>query len=196
MAKALFHKNQRVFVKPVGTWALVERVIPHWVKDVEEPLRVTYDTGLGREFTASQLSSEADMRETDSIEEDDELLYENWRIHRAAARWQGHDINPNHPHPGTYPVVFTDEQDWGGWRVPGAEYDRDPARIEHQARMVVNAPDMLRILKDLADIVDQQQENCPAEILALTKRCSTILRHVYEVNETEDWIDPQLAHAS
>ena len=24
MAKAQFHKNQRVYVKPVGTWALVE----------------------------------------------------------------------------------------------------------------------------------------------------------------------------
>ncbi len=30
MAKALFHKSQRVFVKPVGTWAIVEKVIPHW----------------------------------------------------------------------------------------------------------------------------------------------------------------------
>ena len=28
MAKAQFHKNQRVYVKPVGTWALVERVDP------------------------------------------------------------------------------------------------------------------------------------------------------------------------
>ena len=27
MAKALFHKNQRVYVKPVGTWALIERVV-------------------------------------------------------------------------------------------------------------------------------------------------------------------------
>ena len=42
MAKALFHKSQRVFVKPVGTWALIEKVVPHWVKDVDEPLRVTY----------------------------------------------------------------------------------------------------------------------------------------------------------
>ena len=27
MAKAKFHKSQRVFVKPVGTWAYVEAVI-------------------------------------------------------------------------------------------------------------------------------------------------------------------------
>ena len=25
MAKAAFHKNQKVFVKPVGTWAVVEQ---------------------------------------------------------------------------------------------------------------------------------------------------------------------------
>ncbi|HIK64444.1 MAG TPA: hypothetical protein EYG02_05380, partial [Henriciella marina] len=61
MAKALFHKSQRVFIKPVGTWAIVEKVIPHWVKDVEEPLRVTYDVGLGREFSATELVSEEVM---------------------------------------------------------------------------------------------------------------------------------------
>ena len=26
MAKASFHKNQRVYVKPVGTWALIEKI--------------------------------------------------------------------------------------------------------------------------------------------------------------------------
>ena len=30
MAKAKFHKSQRVFVKPVGTWAHVEAVVPQW----------------------------------------------------------------------------------------------------------------------------------------------------------------------
>jgi hypothetical protein len=45
MAKAQFHKNQRVYVKPVGTWALIERVIPHWAKGLDEPLRVYYDVG-------------------------------------------------------------------------------------------------------------------------------------------------------
>ena len=28
MAKAKYHKAQRVFVKPVGTWAYVEAVVP------------------------------------------------------------------------------------------------------------------------------------------------------------------------
>ena len=193
MAKALFHKNQRVFVKPVGTWALVEQVIPHWVKDVEQPLKVTYDVGLGREFVAAELVSEGSMRDNDRADEDDDdFLYENWRVHRAKARWQGAETNMSHPYPGTYPVIFTDEQDWGGWRVPGAEYDRDPARIEHQARMVVNAPDMLRVIKSIADFATDQPENCPAEIITISKRCGSILRHVYGVNEE---LEAELAKA-
>jgi len=182
MAKALFHKNQRVYVKPVGTWALIEKVIPHWVKDVEQPLRVTYDVGLGRDFTAPELVSEAVMRGNDQTQdEEDEILLENWRIFRQKARWQGAEENASHPFPGTYPVIMTDEQDWGGWRVPGSEYDRDPNRIEHQARMIVNSPDMLRIVKTVAEMVAEQPENCPAELVQLAKRCGSILRHVYEV---------------
>ena len=58
MAKAVFHKGQRVYVKPVATWAVIEQVHPQWVKGVEEPLRVTYDTGLGRDFQAHELAAE------------------------------------------------------------------------------------------------------------------------------------------
>ena len=56
MAKALFSKGQRVFVKPVGAWATIERILPHWVKGVEEPLKVFYDVGLGRDFQGHELS--------------------------------------------------------------------------------------------------------------------------------------------
>ena len=42
MATALFHKNPAVYVKPVGTWALIERVLPQWVKGMDEPLRVMW----------------------------------------------------------------------------------------------------------------------------------------------------------
>ena len=58
MAKAQFHKNQRVYVKPVGTWALIEHVVPHWAKGIDEPIRIHYDVGLGREFAAEELLSE------------------------------------------------------------------------------------------------------------------------------------------
>ncbi len=49
--------------------------------------------------------------------------------------------------PGTYPVVATDEGSNGGWRVGGSEYDRDPQRVEHQARMIVHTPDLMRIAR-------------------------------------------------
>ena len=75
MAKAAFHKNQKVFVKPVGTWAVVEQVLPQWVKGLEEPLKVHYDVGLGREFSASELVADK------SAQSDDELAdIENWRV--------------------------------------------------------------------------------------------------------------------
>ncbi len=182
MAKAIFHKAQRVYVKPVGTYALVEKVIPHWVKGVEEPLRVTYDVGLGREFTAGELISEDTLRGRPAAEDQDMFL-ERWRIQRQANRWQGDGDTSHHPHPGTYPVVLTDDNDWGGWRVPGAEYNRDPARIEHQARMIVNAPDLVRICKQIVQSVQDDPSALPAELKPSLKRAALILRHVYDVAE-------------
>ncbi len=182
MAKALFHKNQRVYVKPVGTWAIVERVIPHWVKDVEEPLRITYDVALGREFTAGELLSEAVMHGRNTLA-DDAAAQEKWRVFRMKNRWQGGDCDGHHPYPGTFPVVTTDDHDWGGWRVPGAEYDRDPQRIEHQARMIVNAPEMLRVIRTLCECASEQPENVPDELMAAAKRGVSILRHVYEATD-------------
>lgn len=181
MARAIFHKHQRVYVKPVGTWAIVERVIPHWVKDVAEPLRVTYDVGLGREFTGTELVSEASMRQRDGTGEDD--LSDNWRVHRMKNRWQGGEESGHHPYPGTFPVVMTDEYDWGGWRVPGAEYDRNPAKIEYQARLICNAPHMLRALRAVIDLVARHRESIPGELLDEARSASAILRHVYDVPE-------------
>jgi hypothetical protein len=43
-------------------------------------------------------------------------------------------------------MVVTAERDWGGWRVPGAEYDLDPYRIEHQAEVIVRAPIFMKLL--------------------------------------------------
>ncbi len=180
MARALFHKGQKVYIKPVGTWALVERVIPQWVKNVEEPLRITYDVGLGREFAATELVSEAAMRGPEARSE--ELALDNWRIFRMKNRWQQSEAaTAAHPFPGTFPVVMTDDLDWGGWRVPGAEYDRDPGRIEFQSRVMVNAPDMLRVTRMLADYVSKNSDSASDELKALAKRCARILRHVYEI---------------
>ena len=58
MAKALFHRNQKVWVESVGAWAVVERIVPVWAKGFGEPVRITYDVGLGREFLANELRAE------------------------------------------------------------------------------------------------------------------------------------------
>ncbi|MEM9740920.1 MAG: hypothetical protein AAF829_13775 [Pseudomonadota bacterium] len=184
MAKALFHKNQRVFVKPVGTYALIEQVIPHWVKDVPEPLRVTYDVGLGREFTGGELVSEAKLNERSGLTGDD-VEAEEWRIFRMKNRWQatGEDTG-HHPYPGTFPIVMTDEHDWGGWRVPGSEYDRDPGKIEHQARLISNSPHMLRQMRLFVKFASENPHDLPEEMLRVAKQCAAIVRDVYQVPPT------------
>ena len=130
MAKAQFHKNQRVYVRPVGTWALVEHVVPHWTKGLDEPIRIHYDCGLGREFSAEELQAEEPIAEKLNAQ------IERWRVMRARNKWQPTEDCSRHPVPGTYPIVITGTQEWGGWRVPGAEYDLDPGRIERQARLI------------------------------------------------------------
>ncbi len=184
MAKALYHKAQRVFVKPVGTWALVEKVIPHWVKDVEEPLRVTYDVGLGRDFTAGELLSEDVMHGRNRMQSDMDASIDQWRIQRAKNRWQEGDDTSAHPYPGTFPVVMTDDNDWGGWRVPGSEYDRDPHKIEYQARLIVNGPMMLRMCRQFADYAAQNAADLPDGLKPLATECQKVLRHVYEIGDS------------
>lgn len=175
MAKAAFHKNQKVFVKPVGTWAVVEQVLPQWVKGLEEPLKVHYDVGLGREFSASELMADKAAAPIDELADLD-----NWRIMRARNRWAESVDVPDHPFPGSYPVVATDEKNWGGWRVPSSEYDRDPHRIEFQARIIEAAPHLMRIAKVLAQFGHNYADELPNELLDLSKRANTLLRRIYE----------------
>jgi len=167
MAKAAFHKHQRVYVKPVGTWAAIEKVKPQWVKDVEEPVKIFYDCGLGRDFIAAELAAEA-VEETDTS---------RWRLMRARNKWQSAEECAHHPQPGTYPIVVTDAHNWGGWRVPGAEYDRDPGRIEQQARLIVHAPALLQ----LAETVAREAAESPdagADTVALGKHAAALVRAV------------------
>jgi hypothetical protein len=177
MAKALFHKNQRVYVKPVGTWAIVERVTPQWVKGVDEPIRIHYDVGLGRDFSATELSSEDALRQKPS----DGVEIDRWRLIRAKNRWQDPAEVADHPYPGTFPIVVTDENDWGGWRVPGSEYDRDPHRIEHQARMIANSPRLLRLSRAFAEFASENPSDTPAELRELAREAISILRNVHEI---------------
>lgn len=186
MAKAHFHKMQRVYVKPVGTWALVEQVIPHWVKDVSEPLKVTYECGLGRPFQAHELVSEQAMHADEQSNQDDDLMLEHWRIGRRSTKWRtsmGHHSGDNL---GTFPIVLTDEGDVGGWRVNPVDFDRDPQRVEHQARMIVQTPDLLRIARRIAEIAAENPEAVPEDLLPVAKQCASILRYVYQLNDAPE----------
>jgi hypothetical protein len=174
MAKAQFHKNQRVYVKTVGTWSLIERVIPQWAKGLDEPLRVFYDVGLGRDFGAEELQSET----VHSSVTTDAPNVENWRIVRAKNKYKAPDECSHHPYPGTHPQIVTGEAEWGGWRVSGAEYDLHPGKIEHQARMVASAPKMAALFHVLIEFVKHEPENVPDDIQRLTKEASAILRYI------------------
>ena len=172
MAKAAFHKNQRVYVKPVGTWALIEHVVPHWAKGIEEPIRVHYDVGLGREFAAEELQSE---------EPTAEISHNNgqqWRVVRARNKWQPAEGCATHPVPGTYPVVVTGQADWGGWRVPGAEYDLNPAKIEEQARLIACAPQLVTFASGLIDWARKSGEDMPNALVELAHNAQDLLAHV------------------
>ena len=174
MAKAVFHKGQRVYVKPVGTWAVVERVNPQWVKGVEEPLRVTYDIGLGREFQAHELAAEDKGRAKPDL-----IETENWRVLRAVNRLSADARDPRHPHPGTFPVVVTDEKDWGGWRVPMAEYDRDPERIEHQARVLSSGLRLIRVARELVEFTHDNPHETPGRLQDLAAQAELVLAAIY-----------------
>ena len=172
MAKALFHKNQRVYVKPVGTWALIERVVPHWAKGLDEPLRVFYDVGLGREFGADELQLEEPTAEPGMDGS------ESWRVVRARNKWQPAEDCARHPFPGTYPVVMTGKDEWGGWRVPGAEYDLDPARVERQARLIALAPRLASFADELIQWARRSGEDMPTSLVELAHDANDILSEV------------------
>jgi hypothetical protein len=175
MAKAAFHKSQKVFVKPVGTWAIVEQVLPQWVKGLDEPLKVHYDVGLGREFSASELVADKSGAPIDDV-----AVLNNWRINRARNRWKDTEDTTSHPYPGTFPVVTTDEKNWGGWRVPSSEYDRDPERIEFQARIIQSSPQLMQIAQALAKFGHHYSDDMPAELLDLSKKATMLLRRIHD----------------
>jgi hypothetical protein len=176
MAKAQFHKNQRVYVKPVGTWALIERVVPHWAKGIDEPLRIYYDVGLGREFAADELQAEQPATDAQHHEA------EQWRIMRARNKWQQPEDCVRHPIPGTYPIILTGQAEWGGWRVPGAEYDLDPYRVERQARLIAHAPRLESLARELVDWARKSGEEMPAALARLARDAHDVVTEVEQNN--------------
>jgi len=181
MAKAVFQRNQRVWVESVGAWAVVERIEPVWAKGFEEPVKVTYDVGLGRSFAASELKAE------DPVEVEDTQASDTtgWRLMRARNKWQTSDDTSHHPYPGTYPVVVTDSGDWGGWRVPGAEYDRDPRKIEHQARLIASAPALRNLVRQVLSLVAEAPEEAPLALREFARKAASLERFLTETPSGE-----------
>jgi hypothetical protein len=180
MAKAVFQRNQKVWVDSVGAWAIIERIEPVWAKGFEEPVRVTYDVGLGRPFLAHELRPE------DPLGGDPESQGPSWRLMRARNKWQTPEDCAHHPYPGTYPVVVTDATDWGGWRVPGAEYDRDPRRIEFQARLIACTPALRGIVREIVELVGEAPEDAPPAISELARKAMAIEKYLAEVPAAPD----------
>ena len=172
MAKAQFHRHQKVWVEAVGAWATVDRLIPVWAKGFDEPVRITYDVGLGREFLGNELQAEAPA-ETALPEAGGD-----WRILRARNKWQAPEDCGHHPQPGTFPGVVSDANDWGGWRVPGAEYDRDPYKIEMQARLIACAPKLMGLARELSTLVAESPEDATPEMLRLARLSAKVVRYV------------------
>ena len=177
MAKAKYHKSQRVFVKPVGTWAYIEAVVSKWVKGCEEPIKIGYDCGMGREFAPEELEPESSGLKNGNVEE---VFIGEWRITRGQNRWKSAEQCGHHPYPGTHPLVVTSDNDWGGWRVPGSEYDLDPYRIEQQAQVIVRAPVLLKLHEQFVQHAQHEPENLSDD---LTKLAQVARRIIGEIGE-------------
>jgi hypothetical protein len=189
MAKAVFQRNQKVWVDSVGAWAVIEKIDPVWAKGFDEPVRVTYDVGLGRPFLAHELRPEDPMGGDGRAGDDPP-----WRLMRARNKWQTPEECAQHPFPGTYPVVVTDATDWGGWRVPGAEYDRDPRRIEHQARLIACTPALRGIVRELLELFSEAPDDAPPAVRELALKAVAIEKFISEVPAVSD--PGNLAHAA
>ncbi len=175
MAKAKFHKSQRVFVRPVGTWAHIEKVMPKWVNGCDEPIRVHYDVGLGRPFGDKELETEQDALGNGAFEGH---KWANWRVVRGQNRWRTAEQCAHHPNPGTHPVIVTTDREISGWRVTGVEYDLDPHRIESEARIMAKAPDMLALLRQLAEHGESDPDNMSDSLLEIAKTARETIRDV------------------
>ena len=174
MARAQFQKGQKVWVESVGVWAEIEKINPVWAKGFDEPVRITYDVGLGREFAGPELQLPAADGAAPGALGD-------WRILRARNKWQDVADCAHHPFPGSYPVVVTDKADWGGWRVPGAEYDRDPQRIEFQSRLIAAAPDLMELAREILASVAEAPDDAPPETVRLARKAQSVLRRITDV---------------
>jgi len=75
--------------------------------------------------------------------------------------------------------------------VPGAEYDRDPRKIELQARLLAASPRLFKLAQELTTLVSEDPEAMPAEVVALARKAGSLLRTVAaEPAPSEGGADP------
>ena len=104
-----------------------------------------------------------------------------WRILRGQNCWKSAEQCGHYPHPGTHPMIVTTERDWGGWRgwrVPGAEYDLDPYRIERQAEIIVRAPVFMKLLEEFVERAEQEPENLSDDMNKLAQLTRRVLSEI------------------
>ena len=80
---------------------------------------------------------------------------------------------------GNGTVVVTGQADWGGWRVPMSEYDRDPQRVEHQSRVFANALRLMRVARELIEFAQDYPHETPGQLQDLAKQAEMVLAAVY-----------------
>ena len=174
MAKATFQRYQRVWVECVGAWAVIDKIEPIWARGFEEPVRVTYEVGLGRPFLAHELRAE------DAAEAAEALVI---RAAVAAAAGPQQVAGAAGLRPPSLPRHLSGGgdrrgNDWGGWRVPGAEYDRDPRRIEQQARLIASAPMLRNLVRELLQNVAEAPDDAPPVLQDFARRAMAVERYI------------------
>lgn len=80
--------------------------------------------------------------------------------------------------PGTFPVVVTGDSEWGGWRVPGAEYDLNPQAVEQQARLIASAPQLMAFAGNLVEWARKSGEDMPQALAELAHDAQDLLARV------------------
>jgi hypothetical protein len=73
-------------------------------------------------------------------------------------------------------MIVTAERDWGGWRVPGAEYDLDPYRIEPE--IIVRAPIFMKLLEKFVEHAELEPENLSDDLTKLAQIARRIISEV------------------
>ena len=73
---------------------------------------------------------------------------------------------------------MTGETDWGGWRVPGAEYDLDPDKVERQAKLIAQAPQLATFAEGLVDWARKSGEEMPSALAELAHQAQDLLARV------------------